>query len=148
MAACPTPPGSQGLASSPAAVVTGDSDSTNAAYMGCLRADGHARLLERFFNGEDSETYVSAAAVGADYAALATGGSAAWTAALIDGNPCNVTTSCTVEQIMASDATGLHALDATATPGSGGSWLTALSLSGSTLSWDHAGTPQSAELNP
>jgi hypothetical protein len=77
-AGCVAPPGSVSLASSGGAVVT--SDSVEApdigfqipAYMGCLRATGRERLLERFgFQSEDSNSGVSGAAVAGNYAALA-----------------------------------------------------------------------------
>jgi len=76
-----------------------------------------------------------------------TGGPAAWTPALVDGNPCSAQTWCTTEDIVASDGTGVHMLDTITAPGMG-SMLTGLTLTGSTLAWGHAGTPESATLAP
>jgi hypothetical protein len=68
---CVTPPGSTLLASSPTAVVTSDSNPWSAAYMGCLRADGRERFLERLDSTAGLYvTGVSSAAVGDGYAAL------------------------------------------------------------------------------
>jgi WD40-like Beta Propeller Repeat len=78
--ACSAPPGSTVLASSPAAVVTADgvlhpdelsnpSNSSN-AYMGCPRADGRERLLERL-GAQDYDVYfVRSAVLAAPYAGL------------------------------------------------------------------------------
>jgi hypothetical protein len=57
-----------------------------------------------------------------------------------------------VEQIVANDRTGMHVLDSitTTTPCDGPTpalLLSQLSLSGHTLTWSHAGTPESAQLN-
>jgi hypothetical protein len=76
-----------------------------------------------------------------------TGGSAAWTSTFLDGNPCTAGTLCTTEEIVSSDATGVHTLDTATAPGMG-PLLTGLTLSGDILTWDHAGTPESAALNP
>jgi hypothetical protein len=76
-----------------------------------------------------------------------TGGSAAWTPALIDGDPCSAGTSCTTEGIDATDHSGRHFLDTVSEPGTGPEVLTGLSLSGDRLTWDHAGTPESATLH-
>jgi hypothetical protein len=75
-----------------------------------------------------------------------TGGPAAWTAALVDGSACSDQTFCTGEDLVASDSTGEHSLDAITGPGMG-TLLTALTLTGDTLTWEHAGTPESAELH-
>ena len=70
-ASCETPPGSKAIASSPGAVVTGDSNEISSAYMGCLRADGRERLLESFGPAtENSQAGLSTAAVAGDYGAL------------------------------------------------------------------------------
>ena len=60
------------------------------------------------------------------------------------------TTCTTAEQIVAADSTGTHTLDSITTsspdnppPPS----LSQLALSGHTLTWSHAGTPRSAQLN-
>jgi hypothetical protein len=58
----------------------------------------------------------------------------------------------TVEQIIANDNTGTHILDSITTTGPDDpsaipSMLSQLSLSGDTLTWSHAGTPESAQLN-
>lgn len=58
----------------------------------------------------------------------------------------------TVEQIVANDNTGPHILDSITTtspddPGAVPSTLSQLSLSGDTLTWSHAGSPRSAQLN-
>jgi hypothetical protein len=76
-----------------------------------------------------------------------TAGPTAWSSAFVDGNPCSDGTSCTTEEIAASDSTGVHTLDTFTGPGMG-SFLSGLSLSGTTLTWDHAGTPHSAVLHP
>ena len=77
--ACAVPPGSTVLASTRAALVTGDGPTSGfdffsspaVAYMGCLRADGRERLLEKFVgNNIDQATSVAAASVAAPYAAL------------------------------------------------------------------------------
>ena len=60
--------------------------------------------------------------------------------------------SCTsVEQIVANDSTGTHVLDSITTTNPCNSpapalVLSQLSLSGDTLTWNHAGTPESAQL--
>ena len=65
-----------------------------------------------------------------------------------NGDACPASTPiCTIEQILASDSTGVHRLDAVSQPGDGLSSLTGLSLSGYALTWDHAGTPRSADLH-
>ena len=75
------------------------------------------------------------------------GGPSTWTPALIDGNPCTDTTPCSVEQIEASDGTGLHTLDSGQFPGTG-PFLTGLKLTSDVLSWSHAGTPPTVTLTP
>ncbi len=74
-----------------------------------------------------------------------TAGPSAWTSALIDGDPCADTTPCSVEQIQASDATGLHTVDASKIPGAG-TFLTGLTLTGDVLSWNHDGTQRGVTL--
>jgi hypothetical protein len=76
-----------------------------------------------------------------------TGGATAWTPALIDGDPCSAETACTTEQIVAKDSSGLHVLDTVSTPGTSSDVLTGLTLSGDTLHWKHAGSPESATLH-
>ncbi|MFZ0042098.1 MAG: hypothetical protein WAK93_12385 [Solirubrobacteraceae bacterium] len=76
-----------------------------------------------------------------------TGGPSTWTPALIDGDPCTDTTPCSVEQIQASDATGLHTVDSSKLPGNG-PFLTGLTLTGDSLSWNHNGTQQTVILKP
>jgi hypothetical protein len=209
---CAPPPGSTVLASTPTAVVTGHGPSGPAAegfelsppiaYMGCLRADGRERLLERFFgNNVDGATWVTSAALAAPYAALVehsedahyfgssdlvqvfdlrtgqqrkdlggesaggpTGGGASsgldQLAVGTDGVSAAHTfvlqasvtyPSCTlVERIVANDSTGTHVLDSITTTTACHApalVLTQLSLSGHTLTWSHAGTPESAQLN-
>ena len=62
----------------------------------------------------------------------------------VNGNSCN----CAVEQIQASDSTGVRTLD-TITQSSGSPpALTILTLTGDTLTWEHNGTPRSAQLQP
>jgi hypothetical protein len=62
-----------------------------------------------------------------------------------------VCTMTTVEQIVANDRTGTHVLDSITTtgphPSAVPSTLSGLSLSADTLTWSHAGTPESAQLN-
>ncbi len=74
-----------------------------------------------------------------------TGGASAWTPALIDGDPCADTTPCSVEQIQASDVTGLHTVDSSKISGDG-PFLTGLTLTGDVLSWNHDGTERSVTL--
>jgi hypothetical protein len=62
-----------------------------------------------------------------------------------NGNPCAGTTPCSVEQIQASDHTGVRTVDSITFAGSG-PFLTALRLNGDVLSWSHAGTPRSINL--
>jgi hypothetical protein len=72
-----------------------------------------------------------------------TGGPAAWIPVPV--NPCANT--CTLEQIEASDATGLHAVDTSELPGPG-PFLTGPTLTGDVLSWSDNGTPRSLTLTP
>jgi len=74
-----------------------------------------------------------------------TGGPSAWTPALIAGNSCADTTPCSVEQIQASDATGLHTVDSSKIPGTG-PVMTGLTLTGDVLTWNHDGTQRSVPL--
>lgn len=74
---CVPPPGSQVLARTPAAVVTRrgpskplTSPTVPIAYMGCLRADGRERLLERFHNNIDGVSWIASATLALPYAAL------------------------------------------------------------------------------
>lgn len=68
-------------------------------------------------------------------------------------NPSAAGPYCTLsERIVATDSTGTHILDGitTNTPCGGppaAMQLTQLSLSGHTLTWSRAGTPESAQLN-
>ena len=65
----------------------------------------------------------------------------------------SLTSSCqSVEQIVATDSTGTHVIDSITTPTScegpaPALLLSQLSLSGHTLTWSHAGIPESAQLN-
>jgi hypothetical protein len=54
------------------------------------------------------------------------------------------------EQIVASDSAGVHALDSVTEPltAPNQSTLTNLTLTGDTLTWDHDGTPRTAQLQP
>jgi hypothetical protein len=63
---------------------------------------------------------------------------------LVPVGSCN----CTDEQIQASDSTGVHTLDSVSTPQGSVPALTNLTLTGDTLTWEHNGTPQSAQLQP
>ncbi len=74
-----------------------------------------------------------------------TGGAAAWTPALIDGDRCADATPCSIEQIQASDGTGLHTVDSSKIPGNG-PFLTGLTLTDDVLSWNHDGTERSVTL--
>lgn len=56
--------------------------------------------------------------------------------------------SCTVEQIQASDAAGVRTLDTVTQPEGSPAALTELTLTGDTLTWDHNGSPRSAQLQP
>jgi hypothetical protein len=60
------------------------------------------------------------------------------------GPPC----ICTVEQIQASDSTGVNTLDSVTEPSGAPAALTDLTLTGDTLTWNHNGTPRSAQLHP
>jgi hypothetical protein len=60
------------------------------------------------------------------------------------GNRC----SCRVEQIQDSDSTGVHTLDSVTEPDGSPTQLTNLTLTGDTLTWEHSGSPQSAQLQP
>jgi hypothetical protein len=73
------------------------------------------------------------------------GGASTWVATQVVTGPCAGAVPCTVEQIQASDATGLHIFDDSEFPGSG-PFLTGLTLNGDTLSWSHDGSPRSVEL--
>ncbi len=53
-----------------------------------------------------------------------------------------------VEEIDASDSTGLHRLDFAPAPLGSPPALTNLVLIGDTLTWEHNGTPRSAQLQP
>ena len=76
-----------------------------------------------------------------------TGGPSTWTPALIDGDPCNETTPCSVEEIQASDGHGVQTVDRSHYSGSG-PFLTGLTLKGDVLSWSHNGNPRSIGLTP
>lgn len=75
------------------------------------------------------------------------GGPSAWTATLIDGNPCADTTPCSFEQIQASDGSGVRAVDSSTISGNG-PFLTGLTLTGDVLSWSHDGTPRTLTMTP
>jgi hypothetical protein len=62
----------------------------------------------------------------------------------MNGNTC----TCTVEQIQASDSTGVHALDIVTAPDGSPPALTNLILTGDTLTWNNDGSPRSAQLQP
>ncbi len=75
-------------------------------------------------------------------------GADAVSAAHTFGINCALGSSCpTVEQIVANDSTGTHILDSITDAGPANFLLTQLALSGDTLTWSHAGTPESAQLN-
>jgi hypothetical protein len=76
-----------------------------------------------------------------------TGGASTWTVAFVDGDPCTAETSCSIEQIQTSDATGLHTVDTAKLPGNG-PFLTGLALTGDVLSWSHDGTAMGLTLQP
>lgn len=54
----------------------------------------------------------------------------------------------TVEQIVASDGTGVHTQDSVTEPTGSPPALTNLTLTGDTLTWDHNGSPRTAQLQP
>ncbi len=58
------------------------------------------------------------------------------------------TCSCTIEQIQASDSTGVHTLDSVSEPNGSPTALTNLVLTRDTLTWEHNRTPRSAQLQP
>lgn len=58
------------------------------------------------------------------------------------------TCGCTVEQIEASDSTGVRTLDSITDPAGSPTSLTNLTLMGDTLTWDHSGSPRSVQLQP
>jgi hypothetical protein len=76
--------------------------------------------------------------------------SAAHVSGSSDGSgPCPTATDCRLEQIVAGDRTGHHIVDeidneAPSTPPQ----LINLALNGDQLTWDHAGSPRSIELEP
>ncbi len=64
------------------------------------------------------------------------------------GSTCStLSPSCTVEQIIVHDSAGVQTLDSATQPEPSAPVLTGLRLSGDTLTWEHAGTPESAQLN-
>ena len=75
-----------------------------------------------------------------------TGGSSRWSSALVH-DLCTATTPCSVEQIQASDSSGLRTVEFSETPGNG-PVLTGLTLTGDVLSWSHDGTPRTVTLTP
>jgi hypothetical protein len=75
------------------------------------------------------------------------GGPSAWTPVLLEGDPCTDGHDCSIESIEASDKTGRHTIDWTELPGSG-PFLTGLTLTGDTLTWNHAGSPRTFQLTP
>lgn len=85
-------------------------------------------VIDQLVLGSDADSAVHATLEGAD----------------TSGNIC----SCTSEEIQASDSTGLHTLDTITEPDGSPAALTNLRLTGDTLTWDHNGTPRSAELQP
>ncbi len=64
----------------------------------------------------------------------------------INDNCGNAPTTPCEEAIQVSDSTGPHTVD-TATSSTGKPVLTNLALSGDTLTWQHAGVPESAQLH-
>ena len=88
----------------------------------------------------------------AGHAAITTNpsqGAGAWTPVLADPVSCPPTNACATEQIEASDAHGVRTLDtSTEFEAQTGPELTNLALSGDTLTWLHAGAPESATLQP
>jgi hypothetical protein len=56
--------------------------------------------------------------------------------------------TCTVEQIQASDNTGVHTVDRITEPDGSPTALTNLTLSGDALTWTNNGNPRSAQLQP
>ena len=54
----------------------------------------------------------------------------------------------TVEQIQASDSTGIHTVDSVQEPDGPPTALADLALFRDTLTWEHNGTPRSAQLQP
>lgn len=79
-------------------------------------------------------------------------GPGAWTVTPVDVDPYATVSYVTTEQIISSDSTGIHVLDTATTSTSNPTaippaLLTGLSLTGSTLSWQHGSTPESALLH-
>jgi hypothetical protein len=193
----------QRSAPGPVAVQDGGADSF--AYMGCLRGDGHERLLEKFtYNNLDGATSVSIGSIGGDYAALVnhfddahygqtwdtvaefdlrTGATAnlglgtvrCESSAQYAGYDCgfigrilvaddgayaihtqggiscsngSTAQTCSIETINSNDRSGIRTLDEVFSQpdANTGPHLTGLTLSGTTLSWQHDGTPRSAQL--
>jgi hypothetical protein len=77
-------------------------------------------------------------------------GTGAWKAVLADRIDCATTPlPCAIEEIVASDRTGVHTLDSsTEFEAQTGPQLTGLALSGDTLGWNAHGSPTSAQLRP
>jgi hypothetical protein len=63
-------------------------------------------------------------------------------------DPSNFPCTCTVEQIQASDKNGVRTLDSITQPIGSPAALTSLTLTGDTLTWNHNGSPRSAQLQP
>ena len=64
------------------------------------------------------------------------------------GSTCStLSPNCTVEQIIVHGSAGVQTLDSATQPEPSAPVLTGLRLSGDTLTWEHAGTPESAQLN-
>jgi hypothetical protein len=207
---CVAPPGSTTLDSSPTAAVTIDDPNgtrSQSAFMGCVRATGRERVLERLPVPEFESPYiderVTQSALDAPYAALVTenfdnhyqdftdtvdvfdlrsgaasplggeftscGGGMGGPCASIDDvvvgsdgvsaahvsgssngdDPCPTGTDCQLEQIIAGDSTGHHILDEIDNETlSSPPQLTNLALNGDQLTWHHAGSPRSSELEP
>ncbi len=55
--------------------------------------------------------------------------------------------NCTVEEIVASDHTGVHTLDTVTRSPTEPPALTDLTINGDTLTWSHNGAPKSAQLH-
>ncbi len=94
----------------------------------CGLYNGSSCAIDQLVLGSDAVSAVHATVKGQD----------------TNGNTC----SCTVEQIQATDRAGLHILDSVTESEEAPPALTNLALTGDTLTWDHNGSPHSAQLQP
>jgi hypothetical protein len=110
-----------------------------------------AALGHRGGESADCPEFSDGCSSGIDQLAVGTDGVTAARTFVLN-NPTAYPTCTSVEQIVANDTTGTHILDSITTTSSCNGTapallLSQLSLSGDTLTWSHAGTPETAQLN-